>query len=1059
MTCAHCVETVRSAIEGVEGVTEARVELPGSARVEGGSAEEIEAAVSAVGFEAAEENKMQFLEMEEEEQVVVVKGMACAQCEAWVSAALRSVEGVTGLTVSREEGVARVRGRAVARDLERAVREAGYYASDSPPPASGNDDERRVSIRVTGMTCGACASRVSNELSRIGARRVAVNPLTDTATLVAARDISDEALGAAVEKAGYGVGGISREGSRVEVARFVAKGMTCPSCPPRIERVLLAKPGVESVAVSYMLEVVEVEFDSRHTSAREVAAVLAGLGYEPKEEVPAPREEEEEEEEDKARKLARTDEVFELRRLALMALVLAVPTAAISMALPRFSLIWKKKQTLDYAAWATATPVQFWFGRRFYSGAFHALRFGSANMDVLVALGSSAAYFYSSLATISPSLGTPRFDTSAMLVAFVLLGKWLEARAKGRTSFALQELLKLQPAEAVVPDAEGGDVVVPASSLRRGDLVRVKPGARVPADATVIRGESTVDESMLTGESVPVPKIQDSQIYGGTLNAGPGLLAARVDAVGKDAMLSGIVSLVERAQGSKTKIEALADVVARHFVVGVVLISLATFFLWLLFAPSSWTRGEDEEGDDDRFLLSFLFAISVLVVACPCALGLATPAAVMVGTGLGAKHGVLIKGGRPLEIAHRVNAVVFDKTGTLTRGSPRISAVLVFEEAPLWKSLPPTRDNALALVAAAEQGSEHPLALAITREVLSSEDWRVDRFEAAVGRGVEADVANKSIALTVRVGTRDFLAAAGHHLSPHRETEIAALEAAGNTVLLFGAMDGVSACVAVSDAPRPEARAAVASLRRRGVEVWMLTGDNDTVARAVAASVGIDMIVARAGPADKAAKLAEIKARGRVVAMVGDGLNDGPALASADLGVAMGKGTQLAVEAADVVLIRSRLDDVLVALDVSRATFSRIRANLAFSLAFNAIAIPVAAGALYPCAGIRLPPELAALAMVCSSVSVLLSSLSLAAYDPHKKKDYIDFFGADSSSPSFTAARLQRMPALRSNNRRLRSTPRPLRDDDDLALPLISAPKPPPPPTRAAAEFPAADFV
>lgn len=1005
MTCNHCVMTVSKALVEVRGVEDATVDLEhGEACVFGKnvSPEDIEAAIMAVGFEAQQLGTAKLTQFEEPSLTVQVKGMSCDQCENWLNEALlRHVHGVSRAVADRKSATVTVWGTTDRRAVDRAINEAGYCAATDddrprcptqPAPEEQQEEEtsRIATIRVTGMTCAACANRVERALKRTeGVEAATVNPLTETALVTTRSSVLASVLEKAVYDAGYGVEGTTKFSARPkqhdsthEARAFLEiGGIVCPSCPGRIERALSLVEGVARVSVSVVLDRVDVSYDASIVGAREILRRLEGLGY-----TAAFIDDDDtwggaEEDRERARKLARTDEARRLSRETILGLVLALPLA-LFMYLKVPTTKFKQVSITDVISWILATPVQFGLGRRFYAGALNSLCHYSANMDVLVALGSTAAYGYSVFAMIERAVsphfdGRPCFETSAMLLAFVLLGKLLEVRAKGKTSAALQTLLQLRPAEAtLVFGDEGEEEVVPVQNIRRGDLVKVKPADRIPADGCIVNGSTNVDESMLTGESMPVAKHLSAKVYGGTLNEGPGVLVVRVEAVGSSSLLAGIIRLVERAQGSKTEIEAAADIVARHFVGFVVLAALCTFWCWFFAYPSlprSWFK-------DDRFLTSFLFAIAALVVACPCALGLATPTAVMVGTGLGARYGVLIKGGRPLEIAKDVNVVVFDKTGTLTLGKPRVTDLVIFD---------PGCDighaQLAAMIAAAESDSEHPLARALVKVIdgyPGAPRWRCEHFEGVVGEGIKATLSHGEQVVSVVVGTRRLCQAA---LPAADETRVLDLESSGKTVVLVRVNENVVGCVAVADVIRDDARYVVSQLMRRGIEVWMMTGDAEAAARNVAASVGIDNVVSRARPRDKAQRVSELMSSGHVVAVVGDGINDGPALAAADLGVAIGAGAQLALEAAEIVLVHSKLQDVLLALDLSQATFRRIRTNLLCSLVFNALAIPVAAGALFPLTKTQIPPQLAALAMVCSSLSVVASSLTLAGFRPSAK--------------------------------------------------------------------------
>jgi Cu+-exporting ATPase len=613
-----------------------------------------------------------------------------------------------------------------------------------------------------------------------------------------------------------------------------------------------------------------------------------------------------------------------------------------------------------------ATIVQFIFGRRFLVAALRGARHGEANMNTLVAMGTMAAYGYSVFVTLLPDvvmsagLGMETyFDSAAVIIGLILFGRWLEARAKGQAAGAVKALMRLQPATARVL-REGGEREVPIDEVVVGDLVRVRPGDRIPVDGVLIDGASAVDESMITGESLPVEKVVGDRVIGATMNAS-GSFVMRAERVGRDTTLSQIVTLVEQAQGSKAPIQRLADRVTGWFVPAVIVIAATTFAGWMLLGP------------EPTLPLALTGAIAVLIIACPCAMGLATPTAIMVGTGKGAENGILIRDGAALEHAQRITAVVLDKTGTITRGQPAVTLVRTtggIKEHEL-----------LAVVAAAERGSEHPLAEAIVRHAdgVGIETRTATAFEAAPGHGVRATVDGA----TVLVGTESHLVAAGVDVSALSllASEIASRGASP----VFAARDGVLiGLIGLSDTIKPESAAAVKRLRRAGLQVWMISGDRRATAQKIGAEVGIgpDRILADVLPAEKAAKVAELQASGEVVAMVGDGINDAPALAQADLGIAIGTGADVALEASDITLVGDDLGGVPTAVALSRSTMRVIRQNLGWAFGYNVLLIPVAAGLLWPVAGILLSPALAAGAMALSSVSVVANSLRLRAFRP-----------------------------------------------------------------------------
>jgi Cu+-exporting ATPase len=634
------------------------------------------------------------------------------------------------------------------------------------------------------------------------------------------------------------------------------------------------------------------------------------------------------------------------------------------MALMYLPVPWTHQQ-LGPVLLLLATPVQFWAGWSFYRQAWAAARHFTTNMNTLVALGTSAAYLYSAFVVLFPAavlaLGLqPQlyFETAVIIVALILLGRWLEARAKGQTSAAIKKLMGLQAKTArVIRDGQEQDI--PVEQVRVDDLVRVRPGEKVPVDGFVVEGASAVDESMLTGESLPVEKRPGNEVIGATLNR-TGSFVFRATRVGRDTALAQIVKLVEEAQGSKAPIQRLADVVSSYFVPAVIGVAVLTALAWYAFGP------------EPKFTMALQTFIAVLIIACPCAMGLATPTAIMVGTGKGAEHGVLIRGGEALESTHRIATIILDKTGTLTRGHPTVTAVVPSAE------LPPSLDL-IRLAAAAEQGSEHPLGEAVVARAreLALDLPRVETFEAIAGHGIRATVEGHELLL----GSARLMQERGIELNGLGE-RAEALALRGETPM-FVATDGQAAgLIAVADTLKPEAAEVVAQLQALGLEVWMLTGDNRDTAAAIATESGIaaDRVLAEVLPGDKAAQVRALQEQGRRVAMVGDGINDAPALAQADLGIAIGTGTDVAMAASDITLVGGDLRGIVTAIALSRRTISTIRQNLFWAFIYNVVLIPVAAGVLYPFFGVLLNPVLAAAAMAMSSVSVVTNSLRLRRF-------------------------------------------------------------------------------
>jgi P-type Cu+ transporter len=731
-------------------------------------------------------------------------------------------------------------------------------------------------------------------------------------------------------------------------------GMTCASCVRRVEKALSRIDGVAAAEVNLATEVATVAFDPQRAGLEQLSAAVARAGYtatprhaDAAPAAPAPATTQDDEAQ--LRGLKRKWQVALSTGLGLMVLMyLPLDLDAMDWLMP--------------AIFAVTTVIQFWAGREFYAAAWAAAKHGATNMNTLVALGTGVAYGYSAFVTLWPGvaerLGLPLhvyFETSLVIVALILLGRWLEARAKERTAAAITALVGLAPSTARVL-RDGEEIDVPVETVAVGELVRVRPGEKLPVDGVVVGGTSSVDEGMLTGESRPVAKAAGDQVIGATIN-GTGTLLFRATAVGENTALAQIVRLVEAAQGSKAPVQRLADTISGWFVPAVLVAAVATFITWALV------------GGTDAWPMAIGTAIAVLIIACPCALGLATPTAIMVGTGKAAELGILIGNGEALETSRRLTAIVLDKTGTITRGRPAVTAVHPLNG---W-----TEDELLALVAAAETGSEHPLGAAV---VAAATDRGLDRpalesFTALPGRGIEATVAGRA----VLAGNAALLAESGIDTSALAGP--AGDEAAGGRTPIFVAVDGDPAgLIVVADPVKPESPEAIAQLGALGLEVWMLTGDNAETAAAVARAVGIEHVVAGVLPDGKAAHVRALQEAGHVVAMVGDGINDAPALAAADVGVAIGTGADVAIAASDITLVGGDLRGAVAAIALSRRTVTAIKQGLAWAFAYNALLIPVAAGALYAWRGILLDPILAAAAMAMSSVSVITNAQRLRRF-------------------------------------------------------------------------------
>ncbi|HEY8490166.1 MAG TPA: heavy metal translocating P-type ATPase [Dehalococcoidia bacterium] len=827
-------------------------------------------------------------------------------------------------------------------------------------------EQTRITIPVGGMTCASCVRRVERALKKVeGVEEATVNLATERATVAFdPTAVKLDALYQAVEEAGY-------EPRRERISLQVG-GMTCASCVNRVERALRKVPGVLTASVNLATERATVEYVPAEVTPEDLVRAVVAAGYQA---APAREAEEAADREAAARE---REQWTLLRKTAFAGAVAAL--LMLGMQWERLPLLsGLEMQTVQILFFLLATPVQFWAGGQFHRIALRNARHRTADMNTLVSLGTSAAYVYSAAVTFFPGLveragvmPETYFEASSAIIAFILLGRYLEARAKGRTSAAIRRLMGLRAKTARVV-RDGREVDVPVEDVIPGDVVLVRPGEKIPVDGVVVDGRSAVDESMLTGESLPVEKGPGDEVFGATLNK-TGSFRFRATRVGKDSALAQIIRLVEEAQGSKAPIQRLADMVVAYFVPAVMAVAALTFLVWLAVGP------------EPALTFALLNAVAVLIIACPCAMGLATPAAIMVGTGKGAEHGVLIRGGEALELAHKIDTVVLDKTGTVTEGRPRVTDVLPADGVPA--------DELLRLAAAAERGSEHPLGEAVVEAAKARGLDLPDatEFQAVPGHGIRATVDGRAVLL----GNLKLLQ--DHGLSPDGLAgTVEALAGDGKTPVLV-AVDGRPAGVlAVADTVKPGAREAVAHLRRLGLQVVMLTGDNRRTAEAIAREVGVDRVVAEVLPEGKVAEVQRLQAEGRVVAMVGDGINDAPALAQADLGIAIGTGTDVAMEASDITLIRGDLAGVAAAIALSQRTMRTIKENLFWAFAYNVALIPVAAGVLYPVfsrtgvPGVLEPvlgeygflnPVLAAAAMALSSVSVMLNSLRLRGFRP-----------------------------------------------------------------------------
>lgn len=937
------------------------------------------AAVEASGRFVALLHAPETAETREERRLVelLVADMVCNGCASKVERALRMLKGIESLAVDLDGHTIEVRGTTNPEAMVAAVQAAGYdtplVKKDVPEEAAKPSAAAPAAERLSGTVESRGEGRRGSKGEGKGSRR------------------------------------FSGEGSHIRSVRLHIEGMSCAACVAAAESCLCGVPGVRSATVSLMASSGEVGFDERLLDVPRIVSTVVAAGYRVSVE-----------EAGGAPKLTDySEEAKRVGRRCAGSAVFTVPVFLLSMALKHIDAFRPGLQhevapgftRLTLVLWILTTPVQVYYGAPFHRSAFKALRRRMYTMDVLVSVGTWAAYLYSVVFIIVSLVtqgeqgeGNEQFETSAMLITFILLGKYLESLAKGRASSAISTLLMLVPPTALqlerCKDIDSTAVEVPVSGLRKGDVVKVLPGSQMPVDGMVLFGSSAVDESMITGESMPQAKRTNDHVVGGTIN-GSGVLYVLVTAVGADSTLAQIMKVVADAQLRKPEIQAFADRITRYFVPTVIMLSAFTWVVWALVAAAGhmpdWGRGNSTMGrgnstmggghnmfqmsTDDGQLLAFMFGCAVLVIACPCALGLATPTAVMVGSGVAAAHGVLFKGGDVMERTSATHVVLFDKTGTLTTARLAVVKVARWDESV-------AEDRLLWAAASAERGSEHTIAKAVVTYAESRGIATVEPrdFVAAAGQGLQCLVRDA----IVLVGNRSWMTENGMALSEAQEAEVVSLELQGKTVILIGLGDEgggavrLAGALAVADVLKPDAASVVTQLRQSGTSVWMVSGDNERTARFIAAQAGIspEYVVAGVKPVGKLEKVQELQAQGTKVAFVGDGVNDAPALAAADVGIAVGTGTDVAIESADVVLMKNSLQDVIVALDLSRCVMRRIRLNFCWAFVYNLVGIPLAAGVLYPGLGIQFPPMFAGAAMAGSSVSVICSSLLLRLYQP-----------------------------------------------------------------------------